>query len=184
MFQKNFDAQKNQDQTTDKFCFAFIFASEEVANDNSDDREYKGCDTNNTNCFNDRSIKKSKRDADCERVDACCNSKNKHVFVINRSICDFDDFFFIPFTDGFNYHFAADETKKDKCDPVVNAGDVLLELAAKKPADERHKCLKSSKIQSDNNGLFFVKFSHSEALTDWKLQRHPWKVRHPAEIIQ
>ena len=45
MFQKNFDAQKNQDQTTDKFCFAFIFASEEVANDNSDDREYKGCDT-------------------------------------------------------------------------------------------------------------------------------------------
>ena len=99
MFQKNFDAQKNQDQTTDKFCFAFIFASEEVANDNSDDREYKGCDTNNTNCFNDRSIKKSKRDADCERVDACCNSKNKHVFVINRSICDFDDFFFIPFTD-------------------------------------------------------------------------------------
>lgn len=51
-------------------------------------------------------------------------------------------------------------------DPVVNAGDVLLELAAKKPADERHKCLKSSKIQSDNNGLFFVKFSHSEALTD------------------
>ena len=49
MFQKNFDAQKNQDQTTDKFCFAFIFASEEVANDNSDDREYKGCDTNNTN---------------------------------------------------------------------------------------------------------------------------------------
>ena len=59
MFQKNFDAQKNQDQTTDKFCFAFIFASEEVANDNSDDREYKGCDTNNTNCFNDRSIKKS-----------------------------------------------------------------------------------------------------------------------------
>ena len=70
MFQKNFDAQKNQDQTTDKFCFAFIFASEEVANDNSDDREYKGCDTNNTNCFNDRSIKKSKRDADCERVDA------------------------------------------------------------------------------------------------------------------
>ena len=143
MFQKNFDAQKNQDQTTDKFCFAFIFASEEVANDNSDDREYKGCDTNNTNCFNDRSIKKSKRDADCERVDACCNSKNKHVFVINWSICDFDDFFFIPFTDGFNYHFAADETKKDKCDPVVNAGDVLLELAAKKPADERHKCLKS-----------------------------------------
>ena len=86
--------------------------------------------------------------------------------MINRSICDFDDFFFIPFTDGFNYHFAADETKKDKCDPVVNAGDVLLELAAKKPADERHKCLKSSKIQSDNNGLFFVKFSHSEALTD------------------
>ena len=158
MFQKNFDAQKNQDQTTDKFCFAFIFASEEVANDNSDDREYKGCDTNNTNCFNDRSIKKSKRDADCERVDACCNSKNKHVFMINRSICDLDTFFFIPFSYSFNYHFAANETKKDKCDPVVNAGDVLLELAAEKPADERHKCLKSTKIQSDNNSLLCVKF--------------------------
>ena len=155
VFQKNLESKKNQNQTADKFSFAFIFASEEVANDNG---EYKGCDTNNADCFNDRSIKKGKCDADCKCINICCNSKNEHVFVINRSICDFDDFFFIPFTDGFYYHFGADETKKDKCDPVVNAGNVLLKLAAEKPADERHKCLKSTKIKSDNNSLLCVKF--------------------------
>ena len=80
MFQKNFDAQKNQDQTTDKFCFAFIFASEEVANDNSDDREYKGCDTNNTNCFNDRSIKKSKRRCLLQQQEqACFCDQSEHL---------------------------------------------------------------------------------------------------------
>ena len=166
MFQKNLESKKNQNQTADKFSFAFIFASEEVANDNSDDGEYEGCDTNNADCFNDRSIKKGKRDADRESINTCCNSKNKHVFVIDRSISDLDDFFFVPFADGFNYHFATDETKKDKCNPVVNAGDVLLKLAAEKPADERHECLKSTKIKSDNNSLLFVKFSHAEPLTD------------------
>ena len=95
VFQKNLESKKDQDQTTDKFSFAFIFASEEVTNDNSDDGEYEGCDTNNTDCFNDRSIKKGKCDTDCKCIDTCCNSKNEHVFVIDQSIYDFDDFFFI-----------------------------------------------------------------------------------------
>ena len=120
MFQKNFDAQKNQDQTTDKFCFAFIFASEEVANDNSDDREYKGCDTNNTNCFNDRSIKKSKRDADCERVDACRHGEHQHRLERERAVA----LLRLALAQALAQHVPTDERQQHECDPMIDRRDV------------------------------------------------------------
>ena len=147
MFQKNFDAQKNQDQTTDKFCFAFIFASEEVANDNSDDREYKGCDTNNTNCFNDRSIKKSKRDADRQRVDARRNGEREHRPKRERIV----ELLRLPAR--FLYHIGADEGEQHEGNPVVNARDVLLEPDAERIAEQRHQKLKAAEVRTGGTGV-------------------------------
>ena len=166
MFKKDLKTKKDQDQTTDKLSLTFVSASEKVSDNNSDNGDNHSRDSNDGDRFYDRSIKEGEGDTDGQCVNAGSNSENKHIFVIEGCIHDVNGFFFIPFPDGFDHHFAADKAKQDKCDPVVNAGDVLLKLAAKKPADERHKCLKSTKIQSDNNSLLFVKFSHAEPLTD------------------
>ena len=86
--------------------------------------------------------------------------------MIERCIYDVDGFFFVPFSDGLDHHFAADKAEQDKCDPVVNAGDIFLELTAEEPADKRHQCLKSTEIKTDDEGLFLVEPAHSKPLTD------------------
>ena len=65
-----------------------------------------------------------------------------------------------------DYCRVLDEAKQNKSDPVVNTGDILLELTAKKPADKRHERLKSAEIKTDDQSLLFIEFSHSEPLTD------------------
>ena len=86
--------------------------------------------------------------------------------MVDRCIHNLNGFFFIPFTDSFDHHLATDEAKQNKSDPVVNTGDILLELTAKKPADKRHERLKSAEIKTDDQSLLFIEFSHSEPLTD------------------
>ena len=112
-----------------------------------------------------------RRDQDGNLTDGKCvnagsNSENEHIFVIERCIYDVDGFLFVPFPDCFDHHFAADEAKQDECDPVVNACDIFLELAAEEPADKRHQCLKSAEVKPDDECLFLVQLSHTEPLTD------------------
>ena len=45
---------------------------------------------------------------------------------------------------------------------MIDTGDILLELTAEEPSDKWHQCLKSSKIETNDECLF----AHSEPLTD------------------
>lgn len=166
MFKKNLKTKKDQDQTTDKLSFAFVSATEKVPDNNSDNGDNHSRDSNDGNCFYDRSTKEGEGDTDGKCVNAGSNSENEHIFVIERCIYDIDGFFFIPFPDGLDHHFAADKAEQDKCDPVINAGDIFLELTAEEPADQRHQCLKSTEIKTDDEGLLLVEPAHSKSLTD------------------
>ena len=166
MLQKDLEPKENKDQAADKLSFALVSASEEVSNNNSGDGDDHGCDTDDGDRFYDRSSEESKCDSDSECVNTGCDSKNKHIFVVDWCVHDIDNFLFVPFPDCFDHHFAADEAKQDECDPVVNACDIFLELAAEKPADKRHQCLKSAEVKPDDECLFLVQLSHTEPLTD------------------
>lgn len=84
MFKKNLKTKKDQDQTTDKLSFTFVSASEKVSDNNSDNGDNHSCDSNDGDCFYDRSIKEGEGDTDGKCVNAGSNSENEHIFVIER----------------------------------------------------------------------------------------------------
>ena len=47
------------------------------------------------------------------------------------------------------YNVPADQAQQDECDPVIDAGDVALELAAQQPAQHRHHGLEEAEGDSD-----------------------------------
>ena len=127
MFKKNLKTKKDQDQTTDKLSFTFVSASEKVSDNNSDNGDNHSRDSNDGDCFYDRSIKEGEGDTDGKCVNAGSNSENEHIFVIERCIHDVDGFFFVPFPDGLDHHFAADKAEQDKWKTYADEIEISIE---------------------------------------------------------
>ena len=58
--------------------------------------------------------------------------------MIQRLIFYFNNIFFVPFFYCLQNHFPTDKAKQNKCDPVINTCNILLELNSKNPSHKRH----------------------------------------------
>ena len=82
MLQKNFQSQKNKDQSSNEFGFALVFASEEISDNNSNNCDDHSSNSDNGDRFKDWRIEESKCDSDSKCINAGGYCENKHVVVI------------------------------------------------------------------------------------------------------
>ena len=61
-------------------------------------------------------------------------------------------------------HIAADDTKQNESNPMIEALDGTCKTAAKIVTQKRHQRLKTAKEKADKKGVFFVDFRHGQAL--------------------
>ena len=58
------------------------------------------------------------------------------------------------------------DSKKDKCNPVIIAGNDGAELVSEKISQDRHKRLESAEPESDDTSVLPAHIRHGQALTD------------------
>lgn len=115
----------------------------------------------------DRNLQKGERDAHRQGVDARGKRKQqKRHQPRAAALCGF-----LLAAQRFHDHLAADEQQQRKHDPVIQLRDILLELAAKQIADQRHQRLKAPKEQAHQRRPGQVQPPHVQALAKGRGKR-------------
>ena len=158
MLNQYFNSKANEHGAAEKFGFCFVFCSEYAADFNSGGGDYKGRAADNGYRKPNVHLKKRKGDTDCQSVNARCHRNHEHAHKRKRGILPF-----AVLSEGLLYHVRAYNGKQNKRNPVVNAGDILLECRAEKIAYKWHQRLKSAEPQSRRQHVPAVHLSYGKS---------------------
>ena len=141
------------------------FGSEQVADQDAADADDEGDDADDQGCLDDVDRKEGEGDADRQRVDAGGNGEDEEfLYVQVFQLLLLLPLFARALMQAFPDHLAADEGQQDKGDPVVDGGDVGLELHAEKIAGHRHQELEPPEEEGDDKSPSPGKLFHRQAL--------------------
>ena len=154
-------AYGNQYQTSQDTRLIAQFSTCSRVEVESNDRYYKGDNTNGRGCYPDIDIEEGHRNAHGQGIYACGNGHQEHSTWSEVSIM-----LLVVTPDRLTYHIQTYEAEQHKGDPVVNALDVGLEGAAEEVADEGHACLKAAEVQACDESVAGFQLLHRKALAD------------------
>ena len=124
-------------------------------------REHERGNTNDAHRRHNVHLQKRKRDANSQRIDACCNGQQEQFLQVK--IETVARFFFAAFCvmEHIPKHLPADKSQKRKSNPVGYRGHKAGKLRAQRPTQSGHERLKHPEKQRNYRSLLHIQTRHS-----------------------